>query len=68
MRFDPEGVTAAGVPLPPELNEVVLENASFEYPIELPVGGRITDGEVLRDRLVVRGEVDDLLAADLAGA
>lgn len=68
LTFDPEAVTAAGVPLPPELNEAVLENASFEYPIELPVGGRITGGEVLRDRLVVRGEVDDLLAEDLAGA
>jgi hypothetical protein len=68
LLFEPEEVTAAGVPLPPELNEAVLENASFEYPLDLPVEGRVTSGEVLRDRLVIRGEVEDLLATGLIGA
>jgi hypothetical protein len=69
LNFEPSQVTAAGVPLPEDLNAVVLENASFEYPLELPLeGGRITGGKVLRDRLLLTGEVEDLLSAELAGA
>jgi len=69
LSFEPSQVTAAGVPLPEDLNAVVLENASFEYPLELPIeGGSITGGKVLRDRLLLTGEVDDLLSAELAGA
>jgi hypothetical protein len=68
LVFQPEQVTAAGVPLPAELNRAVLENADFEYPIPLPDDVRITGGEVMRNRLVLNGEVDDLFSADLSGA
>lgn len=61
FRFVPEQATAGGVELPQDLNEVLLENASLEYPIELPIEGRITGGEVRRDRLVLNGEAEDLL-------
>jgi hypothetical protein len=61
FRFVPQQATAGGVELPQELNEVLLENASLDYPIEIPIEGRITGGEVLRDRLVLNGEAENLL-------
>lgn len=59
LRFEPRGLSAAGVPVPGELADRLLAEAGFEYvPEGLPYGAEVTGARVGEGRLVLDGEVE----------
>ena len=60
LVFEPQGVEAAGVTVPGDLAQCLLQATSFVYPIGgLPPGVRITGARAENDRLVLTGRVTD---------
>ncbi len=63
LIFEPSNVEAAGVAVPGEVAQGLLQGTGFVYPIAgLPPGVRITGAEVETGRLVLVGEVAGLPA------
>ncbi|HEV8044520.1 MAG TPA: DUF2993 domain-containing protein [Rubrobacter sp.] len=61
LVFEPRRVEALGLPVPAQLTGQLLQGTSFVYPIEpLSGGGMFTGVDVLRDQLVVTGEINNL--------
>jgi hypothetical protein len=61
IAFEPEGLEAAGVPVPGELSDQLLSGAGFAYPLEgLPDGVTLTGAEAEEGRLVLTGEVEGI--------
>lgn len=61
LVFEPEDITAAGLAVPDELAEGLLEGARFEYvPEKLPYGATLTGAEAREGTLVLTGEVDSI--------
>ncbi|HSL00528.1 MAG TPA: DUF2993 domain-containing protein [Rubrobacteraceae bacterium] len=59
LRFEPRGLSAAGVPVPDELADRLLAEAGFEYiPQGLAYGAEITGAEVREGRLILNGELE----------
>jgi DUF2993 family protein len=57
LHFEPERAEVLGMPVPQRL----LREADFSYPVdESLLGGRFSNVEVHKDRLVLSGKVDDL--------
>ena len=58
LLFEPQGLEAAGVPVPDELAGQLLDGADFEYPLDrLPYQTRITGVETEDGRIVLNGRV-----------
>lgn len=61
LSFEPEGLEAAGVPLPDELSDQLLAEAAFAYPLGgLPGGARVTGARVEEGSLVLTGELEGI--------
>ncbi len=58
LVFEPQGLEAAGVPVPDELADRMIDGADFGYPLDrLPYQARITGVETAEGRLVLNGRV-----------
>jgi len=61
LVFEPQGLEAAGVPVPDELADRLLKGAGFEYSLgRLPYQTRITGVETEEDRIVLEGRVPSI--------
>lgn len=61
LVFEPRGLEAAGVPVPDELADRLIDGADFEYPLDrLPYQTRITGVETEEGRLVLNGRVPSI--------
>ena len=61
LVFEPDGLKAAGVPVPPGASDQLLSEVAFAYPLgELPRGTRITGVRVREGSLVLTGVVRGL--------
>ncbi len=68
LVFEPQGLEAAGVPVPEELADELLAGAEFEYPLDrLPYQTRITGVETGEGRLVLNGRVPSILLGAYPG-
>ncbi len=58
LVFQPGTVRAAGMNVPADLADSLLEGTAFRYPVEgLPYGGRLTGAETLDGAVVLTGRV-----------
>lgn len=58
LVFEPRSLEAAGIPVPQELADQLLEGTGFDYPLDgLPYQSRITRVETAEGRLVLVGRV-----------
>ncbi len=58
LVFEPRSLEAAGIPVPQELADKLLEGTGFEYPLDgLPYRSEITRVETAEGRLVLVGRV-----------
>jgi hypothetical protein len=61
LVFEPQGLEAAGVPVPDDLADELLAGAVFEYPLDrLPYQTRVTGVETEEGRLVLDGRVPSI--------
>ena len=61
LVFEPRRLTASGVPLPDQLAEELLSDASFAFrPEELPYGATLTGVEAREGRLLLSGEMEEI--------
>jgi hypothetical protein len=61
LVFEPRRLTASGVPLPDQLAEELLSEASFAFrPEELPYGATLTGVEAREGRLLLSGEMEEI--------
>ena len=61
LIFEPQGLEAAGVPVPDELADQLLSGAGFEYPLDsLPYQTRVTGVETEEGGLVLDGRVPSI--------
>jgi len=61
LVFEPQGLEAAGVPVPDELADELLDGAEFEYPLDrLPYQTRVTNVETEGGSLVLGGRVPSI--------
>jgi hypothetical protein len=61
LIFEPKALTAAGVPVPDDLEDKLLAGASFEYPLDrLPYRTRIRGVETEDGRIVLSGRVPSI--------
>lgn len=61
LVFEPQGLEAAGVPVPDELADQLLAGAEFEYPLDrLPYQTSVTGVETGEGRLVLDGRVPSI--------
>jgi hypothetical protein len=61
LVFEPRRLTASGVPLPDQLSEELLSEASFAFrPEELPYGAELTGVEAREGRLLLSGEMEEI--------
>jgi len=61
LVFEPQGLEAAGVPVPDELADELLSGAEFEYPLDrLPYQTNVTGVETEEGRLVIDGRVPSI--------
>jgi hypothetical protein len=58
LVFEPHSLSALGAPVPERLADRLLARGHFAYPLrEMPRGARLTGVRVMKDRLVLSGEV-----------
>ena len=61
LVFEPQGLEAAGVPVPDELADQLLSGANFEYPLDrLPYQTTITRVQAQSGRVVLDGRVPSI--------
>jgi hypothetical protein len=61
LVFEPQGLEAAGVPVPDELADQLLVGAEFEHPLDrLPYQTRVTEVQTEEGRLVLDGRVPSI--------
>src|ERR671921_1968866 len=61
LVFEPQGLTAAGVPVPEELADRLLSGTHFEYPLDrLPYQTSITGVDAEDGRIVLTGRVPSI--------
>ena len=59
LLFDPETLEAAGAPVPGEVSDQLLAEATFDHPLRgLPDGVRVTGARIEEANLVLTGEIE----------
>jgi hypothetical protein len=61
LVFEPRSLEAAGIPVPDDVSDQLLEEAAFAYPLEgLLDGARVTGVRVEKDSLVLTGRIEEI--------